>query len=247
MNFHYLWLLTPILYLWLTFTHHTTKIKGEKDWLFIISTGRAGSTTILDMVNFISPDIYIRGETHGMPNRLMDLQQHIENIPDKESGAYYSKYNVYWETFLPEYRQIMFKLLGYITDYRVKTVGFKFVSIKSLRRLEWLHMLFPNARFIINWRKDIKALERSIKNANFRALDIKYIENWSKSLHSWAESMPENQIFNLPLEDFSLEKFNELLHWLGYTGCEYLKLIHNNKGGMNVDPQLNIMKGVCKK
>jgi hypothetical protein len=59
--------------------------------------------------------------------------------------------------------------------------------------------------------------------------------------------MPENQIFNLPLEDFSLEKFNELLHWLGYTGCEYLKLIHNNKGGMNVDPQLNIMKGVCKK
>lgn len=38
------------------------------------------------------------------------------------------------------------------------------------------------------------------------------------------------QSFWLPLQDFTAEKFNELLAWLGETGCTYTGVIHSNSG-----------------
>ena len=45
----------------------------------------------------------------------------------------------------------------------------------------------------------------------------------------------EKDTFLLPLEDFSVEKMNELLRWIGLTHCNYTDILHENNHGYQAD------------
>ena len=42
--------------------------------------------------------------------------------------------------------------------------------------------------------------------------------------------------FDLPLEEFSVERFNELLVFLGVRGCQFTRIVHLNRGGSYSSP-----------
>ena len=63
----------------------------DKQWLFIFGTGRSGSTTLLQMVNAISDEIYIGGENAGIALDLRKMYNKGTNFDRDKTGAWKSK------------------------------------------------------------------------------------------------------------------------------------------------------------
>lgn len=62
----------------------------------------------------------------------------------------------------------------------------------------------------------------------------------------FGNSEMQDRIFDLPLESFSLAKFNELLKWLGFSGCSYRRVAHANNNGTYKDGNnSNLVNGTC--
>ena len=139
----------------------TNKGSG-KDWLFIIGTGRSGSTTVLDMVNRISDSIYIAGENDGVAERLLDLYQtttrHFSEHPNK--GAWKSN-PVDDESLLTDLRQYMQDAIGVFDTDAINIIGFKEIRHAKVEHLNWLVKLFPDAKIILNWRNDVQQQQKS--------------------------------------------------------------------------------------
>lgn len=258
MNFWNVIFLLPIVYLYSPYNYHIEKSNtkwletfrsdfSNKEWLFLICTGRSGSTTLLNMVNLISPQLYIRGELQSLTNKLLTIHDSIVKIPYRENGAYYSKFRVEYDEMYPEYRKILYKTLGHMYDKNINTVGFKLVSVKTEKQLNWLNTLFPNARFIVNWRKNTTEQKKSMVRSKFNAPKHSDPKKWNEQIQSWSMKQHPDRIFELPLEEFSVDNFNRLLEWLDYDGCKFLRVVHNNKKTLNFESTLKVIDGLCIK
>lgn len=84
--------------------------------------------------------------------------------------------------------------------------------------------LAPNARHIINYRKDLQAqLHSAFQQRNS-------INRLSNQLKKMRQDLENETTFELALEDFSANKFNGLLQWLGIN-CSYASVLHANYDG----------------
>lgn len=95
--------------------------------------------------------------------------------------------------------------------------------------------VFPCAKFVINYRQDIKAQHKSEFQ---KKIKISELTNVTKSLIDFA-NLHKNNMFQFPLEDFgNLNKWNELFSFLDRDQCKAKSVIHSNNGksnGYNVD------------
>jgi len=225
------------------------KKKKKKRWVIILGTGRSGSTTLMQMVNAISPDIYIGGENYGFADLLKDTYNH--GVSDK---LYKRQPSGPWKTnkldkgaFIWSIQNVMMKALGKFDEENTKIVGFKEIRHFDSEVLNSFVEIFgQDAKFIVNWREDHESQVKSAfykKNKN--AEDT--IENKENQLREWSKSQPKDRTFDIPLESFSLEIFNELIDWLGYEGCSFKKILKSNsQGSYKEDSRKDLLKGTCQ-
>lgn len=62
---------------------------------------------------------------------------------------------------------------------------------------------------------------------------LRHLQEWAQLLADFAESLNKNSgersAFYLPLGEFSTEKFNEVLDWLGVSRCRFVGVLHEHK------------------
>lgn len=148
--------------------------------------------------------------------------------------------------------------------------GFKELAIR-VPDLIGLAQMFPRSRFIVSYRKDKKAMGKSQYHAGFkprcallstpcpraswqRNLELE-AANSTRTLHSNI-ARTGRPVFNLPLEEFSVERFNTLLGFMHITGCNYTSMLQRNSGGYDtlnlLDKQVRerarrrVLNGTCR-
>eukprot|EP00440_Ansanella_granifera_P064255 gb/GFBE01069663.1/.p1 GENE.gb/GFBE01069663.1/~~gb/GFBE01069663.1/.p1 ORF type:complete len:300 (+),score=53.60 gb/GFBE01069663.1/:1-900(+) len=201
--------------------------------VFVVSSGRAGSTSIMHMLNLI-PGYDIKGENLRMWGSIYKMYAELDsNYRNFESSKLYA-----WRRSAERNRTEM--LCGLRTmvlaelspSAGARVVGFKehrWSFDQDLKDLETLMEVFPCAKVVLNYREDLEQQLISQSRA-FGDFDYHITDAANKALHKFA-SRHASRSFVLPLEQFSVERFNELLHFLGEDGhCRYITVVHDNDG-----------------
>jgi len=198
----------------------------EQNWVFVVATGRSGSTTVMEMLNEI-PGFRIGGENNGAASHMYDLfQTYIDQIAKNGGAEAWYTPEVKQKDLLCALQQFARALVGRYPD-DTKVLGWKEIRWKSKQELDFMRLLFPCAKFVINIRKDTAAEANSafMKNG---ATTAAALDATNKKFTDWAAQQAESTTFEVPLEQFSVGRFNKLLGWLDITGCTYTSVLHAN-------------------
>ena len=168
-----------------------------RKWVFVISTGRAGSTSILEGLNAL-PGVSLGGENFAMLNVAKDMVSRTDELTDIQvknmASAYEVKSTDLSHQTLCSMQQVFAKLAnGSLADESGHQIlGFKeLVSIPSLSKwtshsgkpvphfsawnsdwLDFIDRLFPCSRIVFNLRRDSAAQGRAIAGTFRRARDL---------------------------------------------------------------------------
>jgi hypothetical protein len=202
---------------------------GVQQWVIVLSSGsRTGSTTIVSMLNSI-PGVYITGEHQAIIDDLLSIHQKtfshgIANDPPKNYHALISEHKL----LCAMQSSVRAAMGGSLEQYAV--VGFKETSYTDESQLNFILKLFPCARFIISNRRDVGAQVAS-QRALWLSNADEDVSARKANLESWArKDLLKNLSFDLQLEDFSLDRFNSLLRWIGVNGCNFSQVAHESHG-----------------
>jgi hypothetical protein len=207
----------------------------ETKWLFIISTGRAGSTTILHALRGIK-DLHLIGET----NIFGELRVVYEN-------SIFSSLQNRNLTILLE-MQRLYQLISCPSQscrQSQRILGGKEVHLTP-SDISFLKDLFPCSRFILNIRRNSIAQSRSAFLKRQSATDIAKRNSYLVHLHeSW---FPEShkRTYLMVLEDFTVPLFDDLLRWIGLPNCYYHSIGHFNMNGSYDQSTRPRLSGSCR-
>lgn len=207
----------------------------ELNWLFQISTGRSGSTSLMNMLNQL-PNVYIAGENGGIMNKLYDL--HTLSIrtgysESKTKGAWWH-HRINRFTLQRNMRTYVESAIG-IDSYNYSWVGFKEIRHKDTDVLDFMMTLFPCSKFIVNIRQDVASQSKSAWYGSNKNNISEKLLHTNEKLIKWCKMNPE-RVFTISLEEFTLENLNRLASWLGFPNCKYFRISHSNKhSGYNID------------
>jgi hypothetical protein len=86
---------------------------------------------------------------------------------------------------------------------------------------------------VVNFRLNTTKQHQSLFQ---KKKSIGSIEVENKNLRDFAATLPSRQVFEAPLEHFSVDLFNRLLRWLQFEGCSFNYVLHDNanKGLVNL-------------
>lgn len=215
---------------------------GDQQWLFVLAGGRSGSTTVLSMLNAI-PGMHLAGENWGAVNSLLELYKsanstgfgHSSGVVDAWTHTEISERRVLCA--MQDYIRV---IVGEFDGATTKYIGFKEIRHKTPEQINFFSKVFPCAKYVINTRD----VDEQHKSGWFKEMPLEKLEAKKVSLESFSATHGESA-FDLPLEDFSVERFNSLLHWLGVDGCAFTQVAHANDGGYagSVGPGL---EGTCR-
>jgi len=98
-----------------------------------------------------------------------------------------------------------------------KVIGFKEIRENSLDKVRFLKQLFPCSKIILSYRNNTEEQSHSAfyKNHQAATTELEDANNFMFKLHNANPSW----MYLLALEDFSIEKFDDLLQWVGEKGC----------------------------
>ena len=201
-------------------------------WVFVVATGRSGSTTILEMLNAI-PSLYLAGENKGMAKCLHELYEDAKRTgfgprgTPTDIGAWYHA-DVKKKEILCELQRYARTAIGAIGIHAA--IGWKEIRY-DLRQLDFMKELFPCAKFVVNFRKDTESQHRSQFH---RQTTVEALTKRNEDLVNWSNENRESA-FQIPLEEFSIQNFNRLVRWLNVSECTFSKVAHANRNGYTTD------------
>ena len=240
--------------------------------ILVLSTGRAGSTTILDMLNAI-PQIALAGELHlshaggdkSVLRLLMDafaLSLHPGVTGQKDESRFAQ----------PDQQKLRQHLLEWVRDMRPSRPEREYYGFKELiqnfdvSRFLSICNCSSSVRMVRNYRNDVAAQSQS----GFHGIggDQTTFNTWSahsfgigreSSSNKWKASAlarltekfkKDTQAvrhFDLPLERFSVHQFNTLLSFLGIRDCAYTRVLHGNANNSYIPDRSThgLLKGNC--
>eukprot|EP00440_Ansanella_granifera_P073525 gb/GFBE01079784.1/.p1 GENE.gb/GFBE01079784.1/~~gb/GFBE01079784.1/.p1 ORF type:complete len:297 (+),score=54.81 gb/GFBE01079784.1/:1-891(+) len=217
-----------------------SSLKGCSDLcipaVFVAGTGRSGSTTILHMLNLI-PGYDLKGENNNMWGSLFTTYEERMKAYDK-----YGPVDVYSWHRSPE-RDMSGFLCGLQTlavgelnpDMDARVVGFKEIRWafdKDLADLGLLMQAFPCSKVVLNFRRDIESQIGSMSSTSGSFEDQLLRHETKEMLKFHVRHRDLNRTFLLPLEHFTVDRFNELLRFLGEDDhCHYVDVLHDNEAG----------------
>jgi len=207
----------------------------KDNWLFILGTGRSGTTSLMTMLNAI-PGLYISGEPKSTMQRMLNMYSERPGVWSEEKGlneirAHWHK-PVDYERLLCDLQQYVKDMIGQSEVDTEKIIGFKDINAKDERSLLFYKELFPCARYIMNWRETMQENPQLHNSAFKTLLEMKDTSLAKLSVErevkkTWARNNSLSA-FTLPLEDFAVDKFNALLKWLNIEDCKYTAVAHAN-------------------
>lgn len=203
---------------------------GEQRWAFVLSSGRTGSTSILEMLNAI-PGFYIAGENFGLLQHVQELYQN-DDMQILMAGGNYSTASFYHlpissndvRCALQSYVKAM---IGGFDPSTTSVIGFKEIRHHTAEELDFFLELFPCARIVINTRADTEALQESQNHTFEDVPNQEELQAVTDVLENW-QAAHRKEAFLMRLEDFSLKRFNEMLAWLGVANCQYTSIAEDN-------------------
>ena len=242
----------------------------DTNWLVVISAGRAGSTTILDMLNTVpfislSGELAISPETedHSLGLRLSDPR--ADCAPRSVIGRLFSTYDLSLSPGLtgsygtaryavPQAARLKHHMCGWLRDMMLSTPSRHYFGFKEMVHCiepldQALALLGPNVRIIRSFRRNVakqlnSAFWKTIKSAST------LLQRHTAEMFRATSSYPN--VFDLPLEEFSVAKFNELLSFLDIGGCNFTRVLHANDGargdgyaGPGEGATRGLLDGVC--
>lgn len=216
---------------------------GAQQWLFVLAGGRSGSTTVLSMLNAI-PGVHLAGENWGAVNSLLELYKNANNTGFGHSSNdvvdAWSHTEISEKRVLCAMQDYVRVIVGEFDAATTKYIGFKEIRHKTPEQINFFSKVFPCAKYVINTRD----VDEQHKSGWFKEMPLEKLQAKKVSLESFSASHEESA-FDLPLEDFSVERFNSMLHWLGAGGCAFTQVAHANDGGYagSVSPGL---EGTCR-
>lgn len=195
-------------------------------FLFVLGTGRSGTTTIKAFLNSL-PHFRIAGENKDVLGRLLTIFNSLKEIKGSSDGA------GAWENHY-DLQKIFDNSRKYILDTIApgpghKVIGFKEIRENSLDKVRFLKRLFPCSKIILSYRKNIEEQSHSAfyKNNKAATTKLKDANNFIFKLHNANPSW----MYLLALEEFSIEKFDDLLLWVGEKNCHANYIPQMNANG----------------
>lgn len=204
-------------------------------WLIILSHGRSGSTTLLQMLRQL-PGVALSGEHAGVMTtfrRLRDQLQVIAEHKTREEKNGNPDYS--WHGRSPITRPQLLCLaqswaLRALDDEGVPPLlrGWKEIRYTDPADLNFIAEAFPRAQFVINYR---------LRSRDAHAIESKKLIGYTdkrqrlaaSSLRAWAAARHNSSVFDMPLESFSKDSFTRLAAWLGMAECKAERLLHFNR------------------
>mmetsp|Transcript_36546 Transcript_36546/g.66973 ORF Transcript_36546/g.66973 Transcript_36546/m.66973 type:complete len:306 (-) Transcript_36546:101-1018(-) len=217
---------------------------GDQRWLFVIGTGRSGSTSVMSMLNAI-PGIHLSGENWAAMESLQEFYDRVLKTNGTANSGAWAREEFSATSVLCKMQAVMKAFIAPMPNSTL--IGFKEIR-HDTPDLDFFEKLFPCARYIINYRSDTEAQAASQATHLSRHLELDDLEldlaNKTAHLRSWSERHTDDS-FPIILEDFSVDTFNNLLDWLGIEGCKYLTVSHANQDGFGQDEAVPEMEGSC--
>ncbi|CAE7249894.1 unnamed protein product [Symbiodinium natans] len=199
----------------------------KRKFLFIVATGRSGSTSLMNMVSLID-GVFLYGENYGALRHLGQMQERFfstlaaqgHDAPLLAERLLLHSQDWLWDFLTPP---------SFLNDWKQS------VSIRGFKEIRWDATAFqfvrrtcPCSRFIFNYRLDKDAQSQSAfyktRNASPESLSI-----FTQQMRQLLEET-ELPFLELPLENFTLSSFNRLAHWLG-AECRFTNITHSNANG----------------
>ena len=206
----------------------------ERNWLFQVSTGRSGSTSLMAMLNDL-PNVYIAGENDGLFESLYALHKSSISTELKNRKGVFG---AWWHHPVERSklqriaRTYVESAIGLKQNQNYAWVGFKEIRFRTDDELDYILSLFPCSKVIVNIRRDVV---RQHKSAFKRSSPISKLKSHNDMLLKWSKKHPK-RVFTLALEDFNLDNFSRLAVWLGFPNCRFKQIAHANRnGGYGVD------------
>lgn len=194
-------------------------------WIFIWSTGRAGSTTVLTMLNHL-PGVYLSGENKGLADSLGHLSHNTLGLRHRADNAWLNTPDP--EMVKELARMWICALRSDAPDDSAEYRGFKELAHRSVTQIRAIRHLFPDAYHILNFRNNLTAQMHSAFHAHQHTSEEQLISE----LEDMRDAVNGANVFELPLEEFSAEKFNSMVDWLGMdTSCTFRSVVHQNDNG----------------
>ena len=173
-------------------------------WVIVLSTGRAGSTTIFNMLTqagvAMSPENKLLGSLESLVKKTTALHaehDHSFAHPRLDTHAV-NDAACRW----------LAALQGPVPEAAPR--GFKEIRDEGV---ELLPRIFSpsTTRYVLNYRKNVTAQRQS---GYFEGKSSRQSDYLAKSLAHFRAALSGESVFELPLEDFSVSNFNRLFDWL---------------------------------
>mmetsp|Transcript_43592 Transcript_43592/g.102763 ORF Transcript_43592/g.102763 Transcript_43592/m.102763 type:complete len:293 (-) Transcript_43592:155-1033(-) len=212
---------------------------GPQRWVFIVGTPRSGTTSAMNMLDSL-PGFHISGENNGMMSNLRMIAESVHSMHQRSGvpmGSWAHVGRISTRRLHCSMQAMVSEMLGHYSPDETKVLGFKEVR-HTPEDLDFFLSVFPCAQFVIVTRGNLSAQELSIREhfpsetdvgaaVSLRSLNEDDLRNQSLGLRHWAASH-RSQSYPILLEHFTVDTFNDLLRWLGVSGCAYTSVSHAN-------------------
>ena len=224
----------------------------ENRYLFVIATGRSGSTTIMAMLNLL-PGIRISGENNDFMygfHKLVDDLKSMKNFevgPNVKDGCWWHEH-IEDSSFACPAQELLNTINPPPLDMQLKGQDDAFIT--GFKEIRWLRheefesdvtkfidtysLLFPCSRFVISIRNNV---EDQAKSAFYAESDKSYSETIEylmllNDMHvDLYKRLGGKRAFLLDMNEWSApggaKQFDELAEWLGFKSCQYPTEIGN--------------------
>ena len=234
-------------------------------FLFLVGTGRAGSTSLLRMFNEL-PKVRLAGENYDEFHLASKLSSNLFNHEQfnydrKEDGPFF-------HNSIPKgsFGCVMQDLLGFLdppplnaeTSWHVneedegsRILGMKTIRLhhgwKAEKAVEFFRENFPCSRFIVNIRSDVESQVESMNNLSWNTGE-EAINEANEFYKNFADKMGGHAAKLIDLTEWKddVEILNDVVAWLGFKDCSFTDIYHENSkqsGGYGRDQGTEIELG----
>ena len=215
-------------------------------FIFVVATGRSGSTTILSLLNGL-PEVYVAGENYGIWQVIW--RSYLEL--NRRRNLLTLQYSAAWQHTETQNKSIMFDgfrlvLFGSIhPPASAVFVGFKEIRWAwrySLLDVDFLFDVFPCARVILNYRDNITAQHQS---AFHRSTSLRQLVKKNRALFNAHLRHRETSFLISTEELLYVSKVDRLFQWLNFSHCRAIHIPNHNSNGSLIGLSESLLKATA--
>ena len=234
----------------------------NRRFLFIIATGRSGSTTLLRMFHEL-PGVRLAGENFNELYIASQLYTNLEKDNHFSNEKWIAK-GRYTQTKMDgafQHNALPIGTLSCVTQSLVEMLdppelsedtfemeddsrtilGMKVIRLQKgnwspSQAAKFLRDSFPCGRFIINIRSDIEAQIESVKSNFHYNVSTDKINSENDFLLKLKDELGHSAIkIDMTYWKDNVKNLNHVLDWLGFEDCAFNTIVHENHDGYLVD------------